>query len=58
MKGCDILEQTIEALNDVMKVREEELIYKTKGMDVPSPASLVTEAQEHLKKAEAELYKQ
>lgn len=52
------MEQTIEAMNDVMKVREEELIYKTKGMDVPSPASSLEEAKEHLKKAEAELYKQ
>ena len=52
------MEQTIEAMNDVMKVREEELIYKSKNMDVPVPPSSVESAKEHLKKAEAELYKQ
>ncbi len=51
------MEQTIQAISDVMKVREEELIYKTKNMDVPVPAKSIDDAKEHLRKAEANLYR-
>lgn len=51
------MESTIEAYSDVMKVKELESFYKSKGESVPVPASSVTEAKEHLKQAESELYK-
>lgn len=52
------MEQTIEAYSDIMKVKEQESFYKSKGEDVPVPPTSVTEAKENLKQAEAELYKQ
>ena len=52
------MEQTIEAYSDIMKVKDQESFYKSKGEEVPVPPSSVESAKEHLKKAEAELYKQ
>lgn len=51
------MESTIEAYSDLMRVREEELIYKTKNTAVPVPPSSVEEAREHLRQAEANLYR-
>ena len=51
------MESTIEAYSDIMKVKEQESFYKSKGESVPVPASSVTEAKENLKRSESELYK-
>lgn len=57
MKGGENMESTIEAYSDIMKVKEQESFYKSKGEDVPVPASSVTEAKENLKRSESELYR-
>lgn len=51
------MEQTIEALNDIMVAKESEMLYKSKGANVPVPPSSVEEAREHLRQAEANLYR-
>lgn len=50
------MEQTIEALSDMMRAKEEEGFYKSKGQDIPSAKSL-EEAREHLRQVEANLYR-
>jgi hypothetical protein len=50
------LEQTIEAMNDVMVARESEMLYKSKGMDVPEPAKSIDEAKANLREAESKMY--
>ena len=50
------MEQTIEAMNDVMVARESEMLYKSKGMDVPEPATTIEEAKENLHRSESKLY--
>ena len=51
------MDSTIEAYSDLMRVKEQESFYKSKGEDVPAHASSVTEAKENLKRSESELYK-
>lgn len=50
------MEQTIEAMNDVMVARESEMLYKSKGMDVPEPAKTIDEAKANLHEAESKMY--
>lgn len=51
------MESTIEAYSDIMKVKEQESFYKSKGESVPVPAKSIDDAKEHLRKAEANLYR-
>lgn len=46
-----------EVANDLLIAKEQETFYKSKGEDVPVPASSVTEAKENLKRSESELYR-
>ena len=45
-----------EAYTDIMKIREQETFYKSKGTEAPVTAHTVEEAKESLKQAERELY--
>lgn len=51
------MDSTIEVYSDLMKVKEQEAFFKSKGETAPDPVSSVTEAKEKLEQAEAELYR-
>lgn len=50
------MESTIEAYSDIMKVKESELLYKSKGEAVPEPAKTIEEAKANLHRSESKLY--
>ena len=57
MKGGSTMDSTIEVYNDLMKAKEQEAFFKSKGETAPDPVSSVTEAKEKLEQAEAEPYR-
>ena len=46
-----------EVANDLLVVKEQEAFFRSKGTEAPATASSVAEAEENLKRAEAELYR-
>ncbi len=58
-KGDNMDNKTLnEVANDLLVAKEQEAFFRSKGTEAPVPASSVTEAEENLKRAEAELYRQ